>query len=54
MKPMVLKKSSECCGSPTLIWIPKKAHFTCPCGKLHVDAEGRRKIQKIQPPRKDR
>ena len=40
MKPMTMKKPSECCGSPTLLWDKVKGHFVCPCGQLRVNERG--------------
>ena len=40
MKPMELKKPTECCASPTLLWIKGKGYYMCPCGKLKVNSYG--------------
>lgn len=41
MKPMTLKESTKCCGSPTLLWMPQKGQFQCPCGEFKTDMDGR-------------
>lgn len=40
MKPMVMKKPAECCGTPTLLWNREKGYYMCPCGKLRVNELG--------------
>lgn len=46
MKPMVLKEPTACCGSPTLLWIPGKNLYVCPCGKMEVNSYGRTKAKR--------
>jgi hypothetical protein len=41
MRPLILKEPTKCCGSPTLLWIPAKGWYTCPCGTLQTDMDGR-------------
>jgi len=40
---MNLKEPAACCGSPTLLWIPQKQHYVCPCGQTKADINGRLK-----------
>lgn len=40
MKPMELKKPTDCCQSPTLLWIKGKGYYMCPCGKTKVNQLG--------------
>lgn len=40
MKPMELKKPTECCQSPTLMWIRGKCYFMCPCGQTKMNEFG--------------
>ena len=40
MNPMTMKQPAPCCGSPTLLWMPEKGYYACPCGKLKVNLDG--------------
>lgn len=46
MKPMILKEPAPCCGAATLLWVPGKQHYVCPCGKLEVNTYGREKSKR--------
>lgn len=41
MKPLMLREPTACCGSPTMLWIPAKQKYVCPCGKAQADIYGR-------------
>jgi hypothetical protein len=43
---MELKEPSPCCGSPTLLWIPQKQHYVCPCGQMKANMFGTVKKQR--------
>lgn len=40
MKPLTLKEPAKCCQTPTLLWIPAKGYYMCPCGETRVDLDG--------------
>ncbi len=41
LKPIKLKEKTQCCGVLTLVWVPTKGVYICPCGKTKVDIDGR-------------
>jgi hypothetical protein len=46
MKPLELKEPAPCCGSPTLLWIPQKQHYVCPCGQMKAGMNGKLKTRR--------
>ena len=41
MRPLTLKESTKCCGSPTALWIVGKGYYACPCGETKIDLDGK-------------
>jgi len=46
---MSLKKLTPCCGSPTLLWLPEKGYFMCPCGQFKATEYGKQIVGRNRP-----